>query len=384
MPSGTREARPPDAMARKFLYIVAGLTVLVILILLAMRIWADKLTEMAFTPTSEFSEPKQLAEDAYSSSDMWISRPGLGKGDPALWLPEGASPSTHSLGAAVFFIHPTSYFEKTHWNAQVGDKESRKLAGRWVREMASPFNTSADIWAPRYRQATFGAFLTDTQAADLAIDAAYGDVANAFETFLKTVDPDRPIILAGHSQGALLLRRLIAERVKGTPLEKRIAAAYIVGWPLSLKHDLPQLGLPACASPDQARCIVSWQSFAEPAETEMVRKAAEHRGWLDGRKGDGRPFLCSNPLSGMTAGQAAASANLGSLIDKDDSGNGELEPGLIPARCSKNGFLFIGEPPDLGKWVLPGNNYHVYDIPMFWANLRKDVAGRVEAWEKTH
>lgn len=40
----------------------------------------------------------------------------------------------------------------------------------------------------------------------------------------------------------------------------------------------------------------------------------------------------------------------------------------------------IGSPPDLGPFVLPGNNYHVYDIPLFWTNLREDVARRVRAW----
>jgi len=31
--------------------------------------------------------------------------------------------------------------------------------------------------------------------------------------------------------------------------------------------------------------------------------------------------------------------------------------------------------------VLPGNNYHVYDIPLFWANTKADVARRVDAMQ---
>ena len=58
-----------------------------------------------------------------------------------------------------------------------------------------------------------------------------------------------------------------------------------------------------------------------------------------------------------------------------------LVSGMVPARCGKDGFLLIGEPPELGPYVLPGNNYHVYDIPLFWANLRADVARRVAAWK---
>jgi hypothetical protein len=40
----------------------------------------------------------------------------------------------------------------------------------------------------------------------------------------------------------------------------------------------------------------------------------------------------------------------------------------------------IGPAPQMGPFVAPGNNYHVYDIPLFWANLRADVAARVGAW----
>jgi len=53
----------------------------------------------------------------------------------------------------------------------------------------------------------------------------------------------------------------------------------------------------------------------------------------------------------------------------------------VSARCGPQGFLLIGSPPSLGSYVLPGNNYHVYDIPLFWANLRADVAARVAAWQ---
>ena len=50
--------------------------------------------------------------------------------------------------------------------------------------MASPFNAASEIWAPRYRQATMGAFLTDQPEGQQAIDAAYTDVRKAFRFFL--------------------------------------------------------------------------------------------------------------------------------------------------------------------------------------------------------
>ena len=55
----------------------------------------------------------------------------------------------------------------------------------------------------------------------------------------------------------------------------------------------------------------------------------------------------------------------------------------MPARCDVRGFLLIGENgPDLGPYVLPGNNYHVYDYALFWANIRADAAARLAAFRR--
>ena len=48
--------------------------------------------------------------------------------------------------------------------------------------------------------------------------------------------------------------------------------------------------------------------------------------------------------------------------------------------CDERGLLLIGDPPEMGEGVLPGNNYHVYDIPLFWKNLQEDVLARVKTW----
>ncbi len=33
------------------------------------------------------------------------------------------------------------------------------------------------------------------------------------------------------------------------------------------------------------------------------------------------------------------------------------------------------------SYVLPGNNYHVFDITLFWANVRADALRRLAAYE---
>ncbi|MEZ5742957.1 MAG: DUF3089 domain-containing protein [Sphingomonadaceae bacterium] len=370
-------------MARKFLYIVAGLVVLVLAVLLALRLFADELTELTMVPDGEFEAQPALEANSYHDPKMWIARPGLGAGDPSQWQPEGFEEDADALAVPVFFVHPTSYLDKAFWNAPVDEPESRTRAEMFVRGMASPFNKSVDIWAPRYRQAAVGAFLTEKPEADQALDLAYKDVAQAFDFFIETVARDKPIVLAGHSQGSFHLRRLIAEKIAGTPLQDRVAVAYLAGWPISLVHDLPKMGLPPCTAPDQAGCIASWQTFAEPADTAMVIKGYERKLGLDGQSVAGSAFLCVNPLTGTEGGEAPASANLGTLVPDWENDSGTLARGVVPARCGEDGFLYIGAPPtlELGPYALPGNNYHVYDMTMFWANLREDMKRRVAAWK---
>merc|ERR1719215_189991 len=94
---------------------------------------------------------------------------------------------------------------------------------------ASCFNRTCRIYAPVYRQASVLTFahtggikegenlptsrhpIFRPAEAIQAFELAYSDVRRAFIHFVD--DPanwDRPFILAGHSQGSLLLTRLLA------------------------------------------------------------------------------------------------------------------------------------------------------------------------------
>lgn len=372
-------------MARKFLYCIVGLVVLVGAALLVLRVWSDELTRFAFVPRAPFERLAPLPADAYANPAMWLSRPGL-RDDPVRYLPDRAPAATP--GAAwVFFVHPTSYFARDSWNGPLDDLDSQRRARLFLQGMASAFNAQAAVFAPRYRQAAFGSFLVSRSESHDALAVAHGDVVLAFDTFLKSVPPDAPIVLAGHSQGSLHLLQLLRERVRGTPLAGRVVAAYLAGWPVSPVHDLPAAGLPACTAPDQAGCVMSWMSFAEPAEPKVLLAAARGYQGLDGKPKGMEVPLCTNPLSGGAGGAAPvpASANPGTFVPAIDLTRGQLRPGLAGARCdAATGLLMIGEPPELGPFVLPGNNYHVYDYMLFWQAVRADVTRRTAAWQARH
>jgi hypothetical protein len=401
---------PP--LARKFLYVIAAIILLILAAGVVYQLFPGWVARTAFVPSAEFKQQAAIEPNAYDDPKMWFAHPGVAS-DPSAWRPaaEGSAPDSAeaqsrdqlipSAGAAettappvpkgdaaVFFVHPTSYYSRSSWNAPLADRDSDHRANLFVQGMASAFADAGEIWAPRYRQATLGAFLAeDRVTAGKAIDAAYRDVEEAFDAFVAAQPKNKPIVLAGHSQGALHLTTLLKNKIAGTPLAKRIVAAYVIGWPISLDTDMAALGLPACQTPEQKGCILSWATFADPADPEMVISAYDGTIGFDGRPRADTRMLCSNPLTGTPDAAAAPDANLGTLRPTEGFKGGSLIPGKIGAKCDDTrGLLMIGD-AEIAKdyvvagYVLPGNNYHVYDITLFWANVRADALRRLAAYE---
>lgn len=370
--------------ARRFLIAIFALTMLTVAGAFAIHQFGGDILKQQMTPQGSFQAPPPQSGPDYADKESWISRPGMAEeANPSLWLPDDLPRTPPERGrAATFFVHPTTYLERDRWNGPLAHPESRDRAALFVRSQASAFNGVSDVYAPRYRQAAFGAFLLDSPDAQAALDLAYSDVARAFDAFLSQVEPGRPIILAGHSQGALHLTRLLKEKVAGKSVASRIVAAYVVGWPVSTAADIPALGLQACRTGNQPGCILSWQSFGEPANTGLITDVYEGSTGFNGTRRTRQDMLCVNPISGEQGGKAVASSNAGTLAPTADFRTASLVPGQVGAAC-EDGFLIIdGEVPPLGPYVLPGNNYHVYDYALFWGDIREDAERRLASWRR--
>lgn len=368
---------------RRFLIFIFGLTVLTVVGAFAIYQFGGDVLKRQMTPQGSFQAPPPQSGPDYVRAENWLNLPDTVPQGPAEWLPEGYPPRTPDLRrAATFYIHPTTYLERDRWNASLAHQASQDRAALFARSQASTFNGVSEVYAPRYRQAAFGAFLLQNEDANKALDLAYADVARAFDRFVEQVGPDRPLILAGHSQGALHLTRLLREKVANSPVASRVVAAYVVGWPVSLAADVPAMGLPACRTADQPGCILSWQSYGAPANTKLVTDVYEASTGFTGQPRRQQDMLCTNPLTGTLGSAAPAAANAGTLVPTADFSTASIVPGQVGAAC-RDGFLIIdGDVPPLGPYVLPGNNYHVYDYALFWADIREDAERRMAAWRR--
>jgi len=365
--------------ARRFLIFIFVMTLLVVAGAFAIFQFGGNVLLRSATPTGHFEAAKAGSGPDYARADAWLARPDI-PDNPSQWLPDGVAAATVG-NAAVFYIHPTTYLATDRWNAPLHPGgETGFRTNLFVQSQASAFNGVGQVWAPRYRQAAYGAFLLKSDDAREALDLAYGDVRAAFNTFLSRIPKDQPIILAGHSQGALHLSRLLSER--GPALRSRLVAAYVVGWPLSTVSDLPRLGAPGCARSDETGCILSWMSFAEPANPQLILGEWKKTQGLTG--GERRPanILCVNPINGMQNGSAPPESNDGVLLPSTNLTTATLQRGGVGAHCDKGLLILDGTIPPLGPFVLPGNNYHVYDYALFWGAIRMDAERRLKAWRR--
>lgn len=365
--------------ARRFLGCVFVLTLLVVAGAFAIYQWGGRVLLEQAVPRGHFEASRAGGAPDYTEKSSWLAMPGIA-GNPSHWLPSGVANA--KIGKAeIFYIHPTTYLYTDRWNAPLdvgGDTEFRTQL--FVQSQASAFNGAGQIWAPRYRQAAYGAFLLKSRDAQKALDFAYRDVAAAFDQFVEQIPKDAPIILAGHSQGALHLERLLHDKIAGTSVAKRLVAAYVVGWPISTTADLPTLGLPACTLAEQSRCILSWMSFGEPPNGDMFFGQWEKSRGLNGAARRRNNILCVNPVTGVRDGAAEAKLNPGTLVPDSDLHSASLEQGVVGAHCNRGLLILDGPIPPLGPYVLPGNNYHVYDYALFWGAIRRDAERRLAAW----
>ena len=336
----------PARLPRLFLWLVAIAIILVIVAAFAWRLAGNRLLSAALVPGGAFEAAAAGTPYDYGDPASWAAQPGGlkdGADDPTAFLPEGA-PAMAKGDVPVFFIPPTAAFGNSQWNGRSSDKATALRLAGFLRTEASALAAAGPLWAPHYRQAVLGSFLANTPGtranAQAAQQLAYADVKAAFARFLAAQPPGGPIILAGHSQGALHLLRLLKEEVAGTPLAARVVAAYAVGWPVSVSADLPALGLRACERRDQARCLLSWQSFAEPADASAILDVYYAGTGLAGTSRTGTAMLCSNPLTGSIGDAAPASANPGSLVPSATLTAGKLEtPGASADNTASRGRL---------------------------------------------
>jgi hypothetical protein len=315
-------------------------------------------------PFSKFPPPP--APD-YSRRETWAAHPQY---NPLKAWPAGVAhvPSTAGFGEAVadiFFIHPTTFRGLDNpWNAAWDDKEIAAVTDAWpIRHQASLYRSVGRVFAPRYRQAHLRTFYLRGEDSHASLEFAYDDVRRAFIRFLSTISNEGPIVIAGHSQGSYHGVRILQEFFDGSPLQARLVAAYLPGYPI------PQDAfhtIKFADGPGQIGRVHSWMTFAEDFHPEYFDSHI-------------RGSASIHPVLFTT--------------DADVWNNWEEHHGVLTRKFKMrhrgaisaalhDGMLWIKPMKVMLGPLLRLKNWHVADVNLFWENLRINLQQQMRVYRE--
>jgi hypothetical protein len=287
---------------------------------------AAALLGLALAGSATAQPPADQAVD-YGQAAAWVCRPGAETvcvaGLDAVMVtadgrrtPETFVPADHPPIDCIY-VYPTISRQPTPFSDMTRGVEEEDV----TRAQAGRLTSRCRLFAPLYRQLTL-AGLGQGMAGDAPLDwrGPYDDVRNAWRWYMAHENHGRGVVLIGHSQGAILLQRLIAEEIDGKPAEKRLVSAFLAGDPAlpvprgslvggGFKH------VPLCAQAAQTGCVYVWGTYLAD-DADPARKFGQ------------------NPPGGLVAACANPAAPAGG-------------PGLLEAYMSKPKIAPKDDPP----WV---------------------------------
>jgi len=368
-------------MKRIFLYVLASLAIIAGIV----YAFRKEIFIFAITPGTSFAESPSPPTPDYALSQNWASLPGREDSVDAVTVGTEGGDAQANARTDVFFVHPTTHYSRSGWNAAVDDQTiNQRTENGALRHQASLFNGCCRIYAPRYRQAALAAFVDTGGNGIPALELAYTDIKAAFEYYMAHYNQGRPFILAGHSQGARHGIRILAEEIEGKPFAAHMVAAYLVGYPLKLTAGgQPFERTELCKTATQTGCVVNWNTALEGGDTQKFRPVIDlSLGMPEVQRTANGAQVCINPLNWSVNGAADAELHLGALPFARDPNTplGPLHKNLIRARCEA-GYLFVSDPgEEFQRLVMPGGNYHNYDYNLFYMNIRENAIARSRAF----
>ncbi len=291
----------------------------------------------------------------YSNKDNWAYY-GVGEGKDA----------------DLFIIAPTVDMQDEYNMSMDDEKTKANFLGALNMERGI-YEDSARMFAPYYREGAMKIYAMTPKEREPYLQFAYKDVARAFEYYLENENHDRPIILAGFSQGADHCYRLLEDYFGDEKMQDKLVAVYAIGWPCTTEmvEKYPQIR-PATGETDTGVVISIDCESPDVDDTFITPK--------------GTKAYTINPLNWKTDGTPAdKSLNIGACFTDYDANIKNEVKGLCGCYIDTDrGIVKVPDvdPAEYPAIVpgLPEGSYHIYDYQFFFRNLQDNVKKRLQQY----
>ena len=320
---------------------------------------------------------------------FWVSFPLAACGNqiqatdyskPEHWM---SVPAVVDKAVDVFYLYPTSWMKVKQSDPNICEIDNPlmlKYSKFAYQRQATAFETTANIYAPYYRQddAVYTTSLPQAEQAKIVGGIPKTDAIAAFDYYIKNYNNGRPFILAGHSQGSVVMMLILSEYMKENPrVYARMIAAYVIGASITPEYLAENPHLKFAEGPDDTGVIISYNTEAPTVEGKspvLVPGA-----------------LAINPIT-WTRDETLATAeqNLGSItVNKDGSvvldKDGKIAPvkNYADARVDKARGVVICSVCDVEK-LAPGTAFsgkgvfHSSDYSFYYYNIKENAANRTK------
>jgi hypothetical protein len=255
------------------------------------------------------AQPGQLTSAGrpdYDQPANWLCRPDLKDNrchvdlDATVIAPSGAMSLEKYVPAKApkidcFFVYPT-VSKDPGWQSDLTPDE---MEWNDVKLQFARFGKVCRQFAPMYRQGT----LTALRAATTGVAptgprpapnvGGYNDVLDAWNWYLAHENKGRGVVLIGHSQGAGLIGRLLAQEIDGKPVQKQLVSAIVLGASIMVPPGKDVGGtlksIPLCRSDGQVGCVITYVSFRDRVPPPASSRFGHSR--------DGLVAGCTNPAA---------------------------------------------------------------------------------------
>ncbi|HET9160219.1 MAG TPA: DUF3089 domain-containing protein [Caulobacteraceae bacterium] len=321
---------------------------------------AAALSAAAFSFAQAQAPDPRVAHADYANPALWLCRPDLKDNrckvdlDATVIGPGGKVGVEKYVPAKdpkidCFFVYPTVSNDPGWQSDFVPD------AMEWddVKLQFARFGAACRQFAPMYRQGTLTGLRVASGgpapagARPPAGFGGYADVVDAWNWYMAHENKGRGVVLIGHSQGASLIARLIADHIDGKPAQKQFVSAIVLGSSIMVPPGKDVGGtlksIPLCRAQDQIGCVITYVSFRDTLPPPKDSRF--------GRARDGLVAGCTNP-SNLKGGKGTPESYFlthGLLNRTNDDVQAWTRPptkiatpfvktpGLISTECKSNG-----------------------------------------------